>query len=251
MAERGRTRKRTYTREQLDGRNEREQQRKRRAQETAQHATAQLQDEITHLRGQIEALEEMVVAVEAEKTELEAAHDAEVRGLHVEMEQINHHNKRLTKANRTLDAQLCAESKQLEMVTANIRTLMNNLPPLSPFRRSLVRVLSTDMRRVDALNLLQISRSTYQRARQLDTTNLSHNNILYPLNTHKKMVSDARHDLATTIFEDHAPVRSGHDHRIKYEDDCSFFKRYVEAATQLRPDLAPVSKSYYMSKVQH
>jgi hypothetical protein len=148
----------------------------------------------------------MVVAVEAEKTELEAAHDAEVRGLHVEMEQINHHNKCLTKANCTLDAQLCAESKQLEMVTANICTLMNNLPPLSPFCCSLACVLSTDMRHVDALNLLQISQSTYQRTQQLDTTNLSHNNILYPLNTHKKMVSDAWHDLVTTIFKDHTPV---------------------------------------------
>jgi hypothetical protein len=33
------------------------------------------------------------------------------------------------------------------------------------------------------------------------------------------------------------PVQSGHDHQIKCEDGSSFYKCYVEAATQLKPDL--------------
>ena len=102
---------------------------------------------------------------------------------------------------------------------------------------------------IDALDLLQISPSTYQCAIQLDPAVLPLFNVQYPLDTKKKMVSDERHDLAKSIFHEHAPVQSGYDHHIKYEDDSTFYEHYAKAATMLRPDLVPVSKSYYMSKV--
>jgi hypothetical protein len=194
--------------------------------------------------------------MEAEMEEMQSVHRAEVEKLctevgrlRAELQQITQHNKCLNEANHTLEAQLHAETKQLEVVTTNVRALMHKLPPLSPFRRSLTQMLSKDMRRINALNLLEISPSTYQRAMRLDASELPLFDVLYPLNTKKKMVSDEWHDLAKSIFHEHAPVQSGYDHRIKYEDDATFYECYTKAATTLRPDLVPVSKSYYMNKV--
>jgi hypothetical protein len=169
------------------------------------------------------------------------------------MAHINHNNSRLTHCNHELNDVLAEHqgveerAEQNKQVVQNVLKLLDTLPPTSPYHLSLLHFFMQGFRCADALNLFNLSPSSYQHAHTL--TNPPLLGVKYKPNTTRKMVSEERMAVAVAIFHNWAPMQSGQDHQVKNKDDTCFYVNYKQEAVHLQPGLKPLRRNTFIKQV--
>ena len=139
---------------------------------------------------------------------------------------------------------LKTKSMQFATIVDNCKNLLNELPQNNDFRQPLTSVFIRNLNEKQAFDLLGVNRQTFYRARKRCDDFLK-----MKLKKKKKRMDPKQVELAMTILNSIAPVKSGRDYRLLTCTYDILYERYLDLAKQEYSSLTPLSKSYLINSI--